>query len=220
MFPTTCWSQIAASREDRAALDALWDRLTRAYWRPLYLHARSRGVDGAAAEDAVQAVFARLFEGEIVARLDPHRGRLRDYLRVTLDRYLRDRRVHERAAKRGGDWVEVLLVDDLVASGHDPSADFDRAWARMLFERAVERLRADLSVERFELVREYFNAREPASCAELAAKYGLSPAAVKSLLHRARTRFRELVRAEVAATVASAADVDAELCHIDAALAR
>lgn len=46
---------------------------------------------------------------------------------------------------------------------------------------------------------------------ELARQLEMSEAAVKSAIHRLRTRYRDLLRAEVASTVADPAEVDEEL---------
>ncbi len=46
----------------------------------------------------------------------------------------------------------------------------------------------------------------------------MSVTAVKVAIHRLRARFRELIRAEVAATVNDPAEVDGELRHLIATL--
>lgn len=55
--------------------------------------------------------------------------------------------------------------------------------------------------------------------AELGAKLGLSEGAVKVAVHRLRQRYRGLLRAEVAHTVANEQDVEDELRHLVQALA-
>ena len=54
---------------------------------------------------------------------------------------------------------------------------------------------------------------------DVAARLGLSEGAVRVATHRLRVRYRELVRAEIADTVANETEVDAELQHLFAALA-
>ena len=56
--------------------------------------------------------------------------------------------------------------------------------------------------------------------AELAAKLGMEEGAVKVAVHRLRQRYRELLRAEIANTVASPSEVDAEMHHLFNVLAR
>ena len=55
---------------------------------------------------------------------------------------------------------------------------------------------------------------------EIAASLGMSEGAVKVAAHRLRARYRELLREEIARTVADPAEVDAELAELLAALAR
>ncbi len=54
LFPATQWSLVLDAREGSVgALEAL-GRLARAYWRPLYVFVRQRGLDHEDAADAVQ----------------------------------------------------------------------------------------------------------------------------------------------------------------------
>ena len=50
--------------------------------------------------------------------------------------------------------------------------------------------------------------------AEIAGRLGMSEGAFKVASHRMRARYRELLRAEIAHTVASPAEVDEELRHL------
>ena len=54
--------------------------------------------------------------------------------------------------------------------------------------------------------------------AEVAPPLGLSEGAVKVAVHRLRGRYRELLRAEIAETVATPGEVDEELQHLIAVL--
>ena len=54
--------------------------------------------------------------------------------------------------------------------------------------------------------------------AELAKKLALSESAVKSAVHRLRQRYRQLLRDEIAHTVAGPGEVEAELRHLIAVL--
>ena len=49
--------------------------------------------------------------------------------------------------------------------------------------------------------------------AEIGAALGLSGGAVRVAVHRLRRRYRDLLRQEIAQTVATATDVDEELRH-------
>ena len=54
--------------------------------------------------------------------------------------------------------------------------------------------------------------------AELAEKLGVSPGAVKSLVHRLRRRFRSAVQSEVERTISDRGDLDAEMAALFAVL--
>ena len=56
--------------------------------------------------------------------------------------------------------------------------------------------------------------------AELAARLGLTEGALRVAVHRLRRRYRSLLRAEIAQTVESPAETDAELRHLFRALAQ
>ena len=56
------------------------------------------------------------------------------------------------------------------------------------------------------------------SYAEAAGRLGVGEGALKSMIHRLRQRHRELVRKEIAQTVATAAEVDEELRHLIAVI--
>jgi RNA polymerase sigma-70 factor (ECF subfamily) len=56
--------------------------------------------------------------------------------------------------------------------------------------------------------------KSAASYAEIAGPLNLTEGTVKMAVHRLRRRFRELLRAEVAHTVARPEDIDGELRHL------
>ena len=50
--------------------------------------------------------------------------------------------------------------------------------------------------------------------AEMADKLGMTETAARVAVHRLRQRYRQLIRAEVASTVASPEEVEAEMRHL------
>jgi len=221
LFPETRWTLVLAARLDPAKRRAALEELVRPRWKPLYVVARKHGLAPAEAEDAVQGFIARLLEGDLLERLDPSKGRLRGYLRSAFRHYLGTRRQEERAQKRGGGERHADLADVeawVASSDATPDALFDRAWALSLFGEALSELQAEYtSGERrgpFEVVRELFQFGEAPPYAELSARYQMSIPQLKAFVHRARRRFRELLKKRVAETLTDAGDADDELAAL------
>ena len=203
-----------------------WRSWSTPRWKALYVLARKQGLAAPEAEDAVQSFLTRLIEGDLLAKLDPARGRLRAYLRTAFHHHLVNLHEHARAARRdAGKAASFDDVEALLASpAPSPDALFDRAWALQLFEDALAAMEAELARgERrgpFEVLRELFRFGETATpYPELAARHGMTVPQLKSFVHRAKARFRQLLRARVADTVAEGDDVDAELGTLLEALA-
>lgn len=222
-FPTTRWTLILSAKASATARAQALDALAATYWQPLYVFVRRKGLSPAAAQDLVQDLLALLIERDVLERLSPQRGRLRSFLRAAAANLMANQ--HERAAakKRGGELAAVPLDVDLAErlaqeAPEDPDLAFDRQWATRVMDRALARLRDEYAQgERagpVELLLEFFRAQEPPPYKDAAARYGMSVPQLKSFLHRARGRFRELLREEIAQTVERDEDVEDELRHI------
>ena len=101
---------------------------------------------------------------------------------------------------------------------------FEVRWAATVAEQALRRLQEECEKHHRRRVFDALSGsltaeRTDVSYAALARELGLEPTAIKSLLHQLRKRFRQLLRAEVAETVANPSDVDEELRYLCAALA-
>jgi DNA-directed RNA polymerase specialized sigma24 family protein len=222
-FPPTRWTLVASSRESAEARRRALEELLAAYWKPLYAYARRKGLAIEAAKDAVQGFFARLLEQNFPATLDPAKGPLRAYLKTSLAHFLVNE--HERAVaeKRGGGRtigsLDIDLAERGLGGGDGPESAFDREWALSVMERATARLRGefDSGVRQgpFDLVLQFLGFSEPPPYAEAAHQAGMSVVQLKAFLHRARSRFRELVREEVADT---AGDPESEIGELLRAL--
>ena len=226
-FFTTRWSLVArAGSGSREARDAL-ESLCGTYWFPLYAFARRRGLDHHAAQDAVQGFFARLIEKQDLAAADKERGRFRSFLLGALTNYLANAWDRDRAEKRGGGRAR-LSIDEAEAQrrysaefsvADAPERVFEREWARELSARALSALAAEWKhagrEALFARLRPFLTAE--ASGAEqsaIARELDKTENAVRIALHRLRKRFGELLRLEVAETVADAGDVDVELAEL------
>jgi RNA polymerase sigma-70 factor (ECF subfamily) len=219
-FPTTRWSRVARAGDPngddaRAALA----ELCAAYWYPIYALVRHLRHGEADALDLTQEYFARLLETPVLAAADPTRGRFRSFLRADCRFFLVGLRDRERARKRGNgrpplsidarDAEGRYLVEP--AEGLTPERLFDRAWALTLLARALDRLADDYAATGraavFEALRPTLvDRRRAASNAELAARLGLSVAALQQAASRLRKRYREVLRDEIAATLDDPSD--------------
>jgi DNA-directed RNA polymerase specialized sigma24 family protein len=231
-FATTHWSVVlAAGATTSPQAAAALEQLCRTYWYPLYAFVRRRGYSEADAQDLTQSFFARLLQRRDLRRVGRDGGRFRSYLLTSLTHFLRDEWDKARAAKRGGG-REVFSLDAQEADSRyklEPadglSADklFARRWALTTLEGALDCLRDEFAAEgktrQWELLHPLLAEETPDGAYErLGAELNLAPGTVAVALCRLRKRYRELVRAEVARTVASPAEVDEEMRALLAAL--
>jgi len=227
MFPNTRWTLILASQKDGAAEKPALDQLFATYWKPVYYFLRRKGLAPETAEDAVQGFFLHLLERDFLVRLDPARGRLRSYLLRALEHYLVN--LHERdvALKRGGAYrfvpLDVALAERELPAAPEPALQaYEREWALGLMERSLDRLRREYEEGkrkgRGETILGFFALDGAPTYAEAAAECGMSVPQFKAALHRARERFREILRDEVAATVEDDAEADREIGDLMRAL--
>jgi RNA polymerase sigma-70 factor (ECF subfamily) len=235
-FATTRWSVVLhagrGGAEASSARDAL-ARLCRTYWFPLYAHVRRKGFSAHDAEDLTQEFFARLLARQSIARADPARGRFRTFILTTLDHFLADEWDRAKAEKRGGTH-ELLSLDMADAEerfahvtdpGAPPDQMFDREWAlavlRTVLAQLEEEYRAAGKADLFAALKPTLTgARDSQPYAELAARLGRNENAIKVAVHRLRQRYRAWLQAEVADTVASDDDANAEMRALLQALAR
>ena len=133
--------------------------------------------------------------------------------------------------KRGGGRTPIPL--DWIVS--DDSGDFDRVdmlspdllydrrWAFTVLDRVFTRLREESQrslnpplLQRLNILLS--DEPERPSQADIAREFGMTENAIKQAFHRLRQRYRQLLREEVANTVATPADIEDELRHLIAAL--
>ena len=203
--------------------------LCESYWYPVYAFVRRLGHSAADAEDLTQAFFARLLEKDFVGAADPERGRFRSFLLASVKHFLANERDRETALKRGGG-AAVVSLDDAErryrrepSHGLTPERAFERRWALTLLERTLAALREEQEraghAERFTRLKCFLTGEGGApSHAEVAAELGMTEGAVKVAVHRLRRRYRELLRAEIAETIADPSAVDDELRELFVAL--
>ena len=213
-----------------AAEEALED-LCRTYWRPIYGFVRREGVKPEEAKDVTQGFFALILERKDFSSVRQEKGRLRSFLLASLKHFMMNERRDAAALKRGGG--RTLLPLDGIESydfseidrGDMLSADlvYDRRWALTVLDRVFARLREESQRSLNPPLLQRLNtllSDEPdrPSQADIAHEFGMTENAIKQAFHRLRQRYRQLLREEVAHTVATPADIEDELRHLIAAL--
>ena len=225
VFATTHWTVVlAAGKRSTPQSDGALEELCRSYWFPLYAYVRRHGHNKEDAEDLTQAFFARFLEKNYLEGLSAERGRFRAFLLASLKHFLINDWKKSQRQKRGGgemplslDWQTADTIFQ-VAAVNEPSPDkaFDREWALALLAKVIERLQkeceADGKAKLFGQLKIFLTAgKGELSHAEAATKLGMDETAVRVAVHRLRKRYRQLLRDEIAQTLADDADVDEEM---------
>ncbi len=232
-FATTQWSIVRAAGGIAGDAESALEELCRTYWYPLYAYARRRGYQICDAQDLTQGFIASLIQRNTFDRADPDRGRFRSFLLGSFNRYLSDEHRRQGAQKRRGD-RSVLSIDiDAVSAEHRyrlepgesviPEAIFERRWALTVLDAARERLKTEYTqsgnLDLFEALREHLGAdRATTPNRQISIDLGMEEGAVKTAAHRLRKRYRAALRAEIAQTVTTPEDLEAELQQLFLAL--
>ncbi|MCO8122323.1 RNA polymerase subunit sigma-24 [Stieleria sp. TO1_6] len=225
-LPTTRWSLVIRAGEasipavDRQLARQSLEELCQMYWPALYGYLRRRGKTCQDAEDLIQGFFADLLERESIGAADASRGRFRAFLYASLDHFVANQQRRENALARGGNQAVISLDRSLVAGGEqafsaeeladaqqDPSATFDREWARCLIRQTLRTLSQEYTAKG---KGEWFNQLAPMLTSteitskqreKIAKQLGLSATALKVAIHRLRTAYRQRLIDAVAQTV-------------------
>ncbi len=215
---------LAAGGDGSTRAGRALEELCATYWFPLYAYVRRRGHTKEDAEDLTQAFFARFLEKNYLDGLDAERGRFRAFLLASLKHFLANEWDKSRRIKRGGhathlslDWktadTQFQVVSRTEAS---PDKAFDREWAMALLAKVIERLAAEHAAAgtgaQFEALKIFLTApKGEKPHAGIAAALGMDEGAVRVAAHRLRKRYRQLLRDEIAHTLADPAMVDDEM---------
>jgi RNA polymerase sigma factor (sigma-70 family) len=233
-FASTHWSVVLAAGDPGSpqATQAL-ERLCRTYWYPLYVYVRRKGHSAPDAQDLTQEFITRLLDKNAFAHVQREGGKFRSFLLTALNHFLVSEWEHARAQKRDVQKVAFSLdeLDPEKRYQFEPTDEatpetlFERQWAGILLEQALNRLHDDYAREGkadlFQRLQPCLTGAEPMlPYASLAALLGMTQSAVKMAVHRLRKRYGELLRDEIADTVADPQEVEAEIRYLIAVTAR
>jgi RNA polymerase sigma-70 factor (ECF subfamily) len=233
IFPNTRWSVVLAARqrqspESAAALEAICG----AYWYPLYAYVRRCGQSPHDAQDLTQEFFCRLLEKRWLDSADREKGRLRTFLIVALKNFMSKEWRHASAQRRGGGQTQRQFDTTFAESRYAmdshslaPDETFDQQWALTLLDLTVSRLRKEFTTADktgdFEVLKSCLMATRGAiDYSAVAKQLGVNEGAARVSVHRLRKRFREIYREEISQTLVAGDDLETELRHLAAALAR
>jgi RNA polymerase sigma-70 factor (ECF subfamily) len=210
-------------------------KLCQIYWRPIFTFIYRRGHSAPDAQDLTQDFFVVMLEGNLLQSADPKRGRFRSLLLRSLKNFLIDAEVKRKRHKRGGGvqfvswetWMSEaplqLSIPLATMELAPPDSLFDAGWAAAIAEEALRRLRLECESKGrrrvYAVLQRYLTSERAEICYEdLSRALGVPEPSVKSLLHHFRTRYRSLLREEIAKTVESEANVDDEIRYLCATL--
>lgn len=227
VFATTHWSVVLATADQASPQStAALEQLCRSYWYPLYAFVRRRGYGPEDAQDLTQEFFFRLLSKNYLAQVDPSKGKFRSFLLAAINHFLANEWDRNNAVKRGGR-VTFLPLDLESAeqrlagasSKHSPEQTFERCWALALLQEVLGRVRDEVVTAgrgaHFEELKVFLTGEKSTeSYAALAARLNTNEGALRKEVQRLRHRYGELLREEIARTVATPAEVEDEICHL------
>jgi DNA-directed RNA polymerase specialized sigma24 family protein len=227
-FPTTQWSVILGLQSNDAAVaQSTLEYVFERYRHPLYAYLCFRGFAHQDAEDVLQGFFEKLLRNEGLRKADSSLGRLRSFLLTSLNRFAINWQRNEARHKmdvplvsrqESADWG--IGYREPAAVDHDYGVWFDRHWARELVFIAKQSLRAKFQRRGREPLYEVL---EPLLVAPgeikgevlvKAAALGLSAETLRVALHRMRREFKQVILAEVTATIGEEEDPAEELRYL------
>jgi RNA polymerase sigma-70 factor (ECF subfamily) len=146
---------------------------------------------------------------------------------TAVENFLRNAHDRRQTQKRGGGKSLISLDDlnaedlyrDAPAAEADPAATFEQHWASRLLQTVLERLRDELVITgRADL----FEALQPHMWGDadsipyplLAQRFSMTAGNLRITAYRLRTRYRVLLREEIARTVSHPGEVDDEIRHL------
>jgi len=227
-FMTTRWTLVLAAADMQAGTSArrALEELAQTYWFPLYAYARQLGKSAVESEDLTQAFFARMIEKNTLSTADRTKGKFRSFLLASFRNFIINEYEKESTLKRGYSITIHFDVTDAENQYNQSPTDalspervFEQRWAWTVLDQVLVRLREHYvssgQVSLFDALKGSLAASpEEVSSAQIAKQLGITENAVDVATHRLRKRYREMVRAEIAQTVADPSLVDEEIQYL------
>jgi DNA-directed RNA polymerase specialized sigma24 family protein len=231
-FCTTLWNVVLLEGDAASprAAEAL-ERLCRTYCYPLYAYLRRLSYGPQDAQNLTEGFFARLLGNNVGATADRRKGKFRPFLLASLNHFLAYEKDRAHEAKHTGSQVPISLEAPDAENRYlqeplpdlSPERIFERQWALAVLERALARLREEYAsagnTRHFAVLKKFLTSEAgDKAYGRVAEELTVSAGSIAVTVHRMRQRYRELVRGEIADTVAGTGDIDDETRWLVAAL--
>ena len=219
-FPTTMWTVLMEARENKSS-EAL-ETLFSAYWRPVYSVLRlGCNQSHENAKDLTQGFFMSLMEHSFAEKVDPRKGRFRNYLKGALKRFMLNQKRDAGRLKRGGHLkfasFEALSLEP-ASPNMSPVALFDQMWAKNMLRRAIQAAEQTVGKKDRDFWIEALRLRDldssemgPPTYEQLGSELGKTPAEIKKGLEGARRILRLAILKEIRRYAVKEAEVREEL---------
>lgn len=228
VFATTRWSVVLAAGEGESApSQRALETLCQAYWYPIYAYVIRKGYKVEEAQDLTQEFFAQVIAKNHFRLADPGKGKFRGFLLSTLDYFLAREWNRAHRQKRGGKFTFISMDEHPPGERHGlepsdletPERIFLRQWALAVLKQTMNALQTECEANgKALLFREAKNLisgeRDGAAYGRISKTLDMGEGAVRVAVHRLRQRYGELLRNEVAHTVAKEEEVDEELRYL------
>lgn len=221
-FAATHWSLVARARDsDDVAAQAALLSLCLRYWYPVFAYLRRSGHAAEAAHALARKFFDSLARFGSIQEAAARHGRFRLFILSELHRFLSA--AHPPAAPGAGHPQDLAPpLQEMEARhraqarpGDSPEQLLGRGFAVEILGSARTRLRREAReagrLEMFETLERFLGIDPNAGdCEALARRLAMRPLSVAMAVKRLRQRFRELVDDELAETLSSPGDLEAE----------
>ena len=227
-FENTHWTNVRrAANEQIPGARAALEQLCKTYWPPLYAFIRQQGRSPEDAKDLTQGFFLHMLSRNGWESVHPQKGKFRSFLLAALSNYLRNEWDKGRARKRGGGRAALpfeIAGDEETGvweprDERDPAKAFERAWASTLLAEVLQQLRNQCANQGksdvFDALCPFLTGEaDRGGYSEAAAKLHISEGNARTAAARLREEYRRLLRAEVAKTVSTTAEIDEEISEL------
>ena len=218
-FHPTRWTLVSQAHHGNPEGQKALSELCESYYQPVVNFLTREEQNPDRARDLAHDFFEQVLQKGLGSP-DQNIGRFRSYLLGSLKNFLSKKHHAHRTQKRGGNIAHLSLSEETIQPTTPPPDDrnstFDREWTFLIISRTLTQLETEHAKKplHFATLKPWLDGNPPTSQAEAAATLEMSETAIKVAIHRLRQRFRELLRSEIAQTVADPSEVDDELSYL------